>query len=243
MAKSEIKISGTITQNNNIGNNDIHLDGSIVSTENKKDENNKSLKTMFFNRCSKYFLEGIIIILLGVIVFHHFYEIEGNDVTLILSFVGILATFIVVSNYAQVKEIKDEVEAYKQKMGSEIASENKKLEEKLNSNIKNLEEKIMMENNITRGLAYENIAPKAAILHYLYPLLTSLNLPDTLMASSIINKISRLNMTADLDIINDSLAQKIITDIRSHKNYQIIRHEFEELMNRITSNGEDRTIN
>jgi hypothetical protein len=56
---------------------------------------------------SHWFLYGIIIILLGVIVFNQFYQITGaNNVTYILSFVGILATFIVISNYAQVQEIK-----------------------------------------------------------------------------------------------------------------------------------------
>jgi flagellar motor component MotA len=60
---------------------------------------------------SNWFLIGIVIILAGVIVFNQFYKItEANNVTYILSFVGILSTFIVVSNFAQVKDVQSKFE-------------------------------------------------------------------------------------------------------------------------------------
>jgi hypothetical protein len=56
-----------------------------------------------------YFLWGIVILILGTILFFMVPKIQENYVGGILAFVGILATFIVVSNYMQVKSIQDEV--------------------------------------------------------------------------------------------------------------------------------------
>ena len=57
-----------------------------------------------------YFLWGITIIILGFTFACQipYFKLEDNYVGLVLGFVGILATFIVVSNYAQVQSIKDE---------------------------------------------------------------------------------------------------------------------------------------
>jgi predicted Holliday junction resolvase-like endonuclease len=62
---------------------------------------------------NNWFLWGFVIILLGAILFSQieYFKIKDNYVGLVLGFVGILATFIVVSNYAQVKEIERKFES------------------------------------------------------------------------------------------------------------------------------------
>jgi hypothetical protein len=62
--------------------------------------------------CNHWFWIGIIIILLGTILFCLVPRIDINEnyAGIVLGFVGILATFIVVSNYAQVKDIENKFE-------------------------------------------------------------------------------------------------------------------------------------
>lgn len=61
---------------------------------------------------SNWFLLGIIIILLGVIIFCLIPRIDTTDnyVGLVLAFIGVLATFIVVGNYVQIQDVKKEFE-------------------------------------------------------------------------------------------------------------------------------------
>jgi len=61
--------------------------------------------------CSYWVLIFIIIILLGAILFCHIYTItDSNNATIVLGFVGILATFVVISNYYQVYQIKQNID-------------------------------------------------------------------------------------------------------------------------------------
>jgi hypothetical protein len=57
---------------------------------------------------SPYLWVGVIIILLGAILFALLpcMQFDGNYTGLILSFVGIMSTFVVISNYAQVKDVE-----------------------------------------------------------------------------------------------------------------------------------------
>ena len=58
---------------------------------------------------SKYFIHGIIIIILGFVFagLFNILDIDKNETGIILTFVGVLATFVVVSNFAQVKSIEN----------------------------------------------------------------------------------------------------------------------------------------
>jgi hypothetical protein len=60
---------------------------------------------------SHWFLIGIIIILLGTIIVCLTPIVEYNNFAVILGFVGILATMIVIGNYAQVKDIESKFDA------------------------------------------------------------------------------------------------------------------------------------
>jgi hypothetical protein len=102
-------------------------------------ENKKSveIKKWFYEQLSKYFLLGIIMILLGTIIFCLIPKIDitNNYVSAIFGFVGILATFVVVSNYAQVKDVKDEFDR-------QVKDIEGKFEEKIEKLEKNNDEKI-----------------------------------------------------------------------------------------------------
>jgi len=76
----------------------------------------KKVKECICNVVGNYWLFGTSLVLLGVSIFLNCGVIDGNNVTLVLGFVGILATFIVVSNYAQVQEIKREFEKEKKNL-------------------------------------------------------------------------------------------------------------------------------
>ncbi len=62
----------------------------------------------FIKNTAIYWLIGFSIIMSGIAIFFSFkpIEIKSNECSIILTFVGIIATFIVVGNYAQVITIK-----------------------------------------------------------------------------------------------------------------------------------------
>jgi len=79
-----------------------------------------------FSILKNYFIHGIVIIMLGFIFacFLPVIDVENNYLGIILAFVGIIATFIVVSNYAQVKDIensfKSQIEAIENKFAKNV---------------------------------------------------------------------------------------------------------------------------
>ncbi|MDR2407952.1 MAG: hypothetical protein LBE13_07565 [Bacteroidales bacterium] len=117
------------------------------SDKNKKKEDGKkspqNIKDKFYKILSQYFLLGLIIILLGFIFASKFeyFEYKENYVGLILAFVGILATFIVVSNYAQVKEAKDEFSTKVKEAEKKFDEKKEEIEVAFNRKIEISEEK------------------------------------------------------------------------------------------------------
>ena len=82
---------------------------------------------------SHYWLFGISIIMLCISIFLNFGNIRIDDTSIVLAFVGILATFVVVSNYAQVKEMENRI--------NKIESDNEKMSKNCNINKKSIDEK------------------------------------------------------------------------------------------------------
>ena len=70
--------------------------------------NKKSFYSNIKRVISNYWLFCIVIILVGVSIFINISHTVIDSQNLIIGFVGVLATFIVVSNYMQVKEIEKE---------------------------------------------------------------------------------------------------------------------------------------
>jgi hypothetical protein len=108
MKKLNFTITGNVTQTNASADHKIEWQGEGTVDAKKEQKDNCWFCSMVK---SKWFLMGIIIILLGWIVFLHFYTVTDiNNVTLILAFVGILVTFVVISNYVQVRDVKEAFE-------------------------------------------------------------------------------------------------------------------------------------
>jgi hypothetical protein len=109
-------------------------------------------KDMDFTRCSRkfeivfnkilsqYIPLGLIIILLGIDICMHISDTVIKDDHIILVFVGILATFVVISNYAQVKDVKYE-------FSKQIKGANDILEKKINDRISDYD-------NVAHGAIY-----------------------------------------------------------------------------------------
>jgi hypothetical protein len=109
------------------------LYGEITKLK-KKEKCRCCTKGLLFNH---WFLWGIIIILLGTIIFCLIPEMDITDnyASVVLGFVGILATFIVISNYAQVKEVKDESSAQITSIKDNLEKEYKKRITELNNSV------------------------------------------------------------------------------------------------------------
>jgi hypothetical protein len=86
------------------------LRGEIDRLKKKPPKEDGCIKKLLKNN---WFIVGIIILLIGFDIFIRIpiVDIQSSYFGAIMGFVGILATFIVVSNYMQVKEIKDEFNA------------------------------------------------------------------------------------------------------------------------------------
>jgi hypothetical protein len=115
-----------------INNRLDNLDGEIGKL--KRKEKSRCRKNLL---CNYWFLWGIIIILLGMIIFCLVprMDIKDNYTGAVLGFVGILATFTVMGNYAQVVEIKREfkkkIEESEQYLTKGIQQQKQDLENKV----------------------------------------------------------------------------------------------------------------
>jgi len=194
-----------------------------------------------FWRCIKSFLYshflwiGIIIILLGAILACHIYTItEPNNVTLVLSFVGILATFVVISQFSQVQQIKQDFENRINKY-DEMALE-----------VKNLQIGLC----ISHAEIFKKSSPQQSLIYYLRAIFIGLDnaLEEKDNLIKCINEIYDLSNTPIKEIGEDVVIKDIITgkkyafrydgvnvidtiySIKLHKNYKEIEKDFERLI-------------
>jgi Tfp pilus assembly protein PilE len=131
------------------------------------------------------------------------WEVESVSIAIVLAFVGILATFIVVSNYAQVEKIEREFGGKMQSAKSELESRAKEAEEEFNRKIgnatTNFDMKIKEQNEMLRdqlmyyskaigdkskGDQYMEIGASInAFPHYINSLTNSVNAQDEQLIS------------------------------------------------------------
>jgi hypothetical protein len=137
---------------NNNSQSDISQENNFKSYKQEIDQKFTDLSTKIdkeipkkFNNCfctlfrNHWFLIGIIIILLGAVVFMQFHVITGiNETSIILAFVGILSTFIVVSNYVQVKEVKDDFSLLKNSVAGLIDEKISESETRIKENLREI---------------------------------------------------------------------------------------------------------
>jgi hypothetical protein len=109
---------------------------------------------------------GAIIFILAMFFFQKWFGFEvsyENSATIVLAFVGIAATFVVVSNYAQVKEVKDEFEKKTKEIKVELENDTKKNEDRMTNIIDGI-------NSLLNGLKcyYEGEQSyETAVSHYI----------------------------------------------------------------------------
>ena len=109
--------------------------------EKKEEIKSRSMKKS--NYGTILLLCAIVVILLAILCAHlKQIDWESDHITLILSFVGILATFVVVSNYVQVNEVERKFSNTEQKINSEI----NKLSNKINENARDFNDKLEKQN-------------------------------------------------------------------------------------------------
>ena len=72
----------------------------------KQNSIEEKMKLWIMKFVSNYWLFGILLFLIGVDISCHFSRCVVSHESIVLTFIGILATFIVVSNYAQVKDLE-----------------------------------------------------------------------------------------------------------------------------------------
>jgi hypothetical protein len=234
MENINFRIDGNITQNNLNGNNKIKVSGKIIKKDDPETitETKTEPKVKNARFCNNWFLWGLVIIILDAILFFMIPIIQDNYVGGILAFVGILATFIVVSNYAQVKEIENKF--YKRE---------NELDQKINNQIKDTECKVSSFIYCKDAVKHENEARDIdAFYSYVYALASwhdanqiDINMINTILSKiiSIIEKISVEKVVSEsitidsyaLNCCSSTLGRNIITNSQK----QIIINFIKEL--------------
>jgi hypothetical protein len=140
-------------QNLTIEQVNVRIEGIEKKIENftKRTEKINRLKKNFCLPAWVYWVWLISIIALGLSISSIFYgynikmDIKIVSTAIILGFVGILATFIVVSNYMQVKSVQDEMVVFRNSVQDEmniVRGEIKTMEAEMNTIIRTIESKI-----------------------------------------------------------------------------------------------------
>ncbi len=155
-----------------------------------------------------------------------------TDVGLVVSFFGILATFVVISNYAQAKEAKDKVEqmaANVQKIHDDLYDDNDNLIYKKSDNeisedeVKNIAKQLDQENNqqyynLIEDIILEGLAPKQHL--------------------ELIKTILRENGVFECVVINPESGRNKGVKVRIENNDVVIRDKKNNIMNGITTLNE-----
>lgn len=176
-----------------------------------------------------YWLAGIAIILLIFSIGIHFKSIEYYDSALMLGFIGILATFIVVGNYAQVmtirddsketiRETKDEISKAIEEMRADFDNRIKTANEKndeltitINNSISNLKNLNECTQSYLQGLVFLSTATDSSILIGLKILTnTALKSIETYQTQLFIDSLSLIHLNVNIpNFINFFITQKL----------------------------------
>lgn len=99
-----------------------------------------------------YWISGTALIMLGFSIALNFGNFSPNDTGIILTFVGIIATFIVVGNYAQVTTIKNDFKESILILNSKQTNATNKIEVLIEENKKLQQETKTLENRVNGSL-------------------------------------------------------------------------------------------
>lgn len=122
MGQNFKNIKDTVIIGRDANGSDVKIDRSDFS----KAINSQIHRSMY----SHWFLWGIVIIILGIILVTQTPTLDYNQnyIAVILGFIGVLATFIVVSNYAQLKNTENTIEKIKTEIDEKISIVNNRLD-------------------------------------------------------------------------------------------------------------------
>ena len=114
------------------------------------------MKKDFYIWLSLIILGGVVVFWAGSIIAYRYWDFQYDLDSVVLTFVGILATFVVVSNYAREKDIKDEFSKAQKEMKEENKKEIEKVlkkNEEIRAELKTTKERIekLKENNCLMG--------------------------------------------------------------------------------------------
>jgi hypothetical protein len=151
MNNIKFHIDGNITQNNLNGDNKIEVSGEINPTPDKAVSDKKTKKSSYLQqkwdvikKNKKVFGYWLVVILLGIDVCCHIsYNCVIENVNYLFAIIGILATFIVVGNYMQVKDIEGKFEAKNEEVKTVFESQIKGIEGKFEEERKKINEEFM----------------------------------------------------------------------------------------------------
>jgi hypothetical protein len=178
-----------------------------------------------------WFLFGIVIIILLAILGSQIpkMDFESNYVALVLGFIGVLTTFIVVGNYAQVKEIEKtfEKETKKIKMGFEIKIQ--EIEDKnkdIISKTKNLQVGLCM----NYADLYKSNSQDSSFYYWLKAICVALdniideedNIKKCVYEIKLLNKgksVYEIGAGQCNTMLNGTPLGEILYEIKTHKNY------------------------
>jgi hypothetical protein len=167
--KIEFQISGQISQSEQKGEQKIEVTGKLIknpedtSQKDAKDERKSSwLKRKWdvVKSEKRVFCYWLIIILLGIdICCHISYNCVIENINYLFAIIGILATFIVVGNYMQVKDVKDEFNTTVTGIEKKYTEQRNNISS-LSNQIDNKIENAIKENNtrIIQSVQYETLS-------------------------------------------------------------------------------------
>jgi hypothetical protein len=164
-------IKGSINQKNGQGDNIVDLKGTI-SDENKflysllreqtDEKKRKGRKWITYLGIFAVILIGSVIFWLLAILTKEFFDIWITNENIIITLIGVLATFVVVSNYIQVKEVKDEFLA-------KITSTKSDFEKMINNKMTDYDYTVSGDMNILFGrMSFDKGSTDACSLSFFY---------------------------------------------------------------------------
>ncbi|OAV65878.1 hypothetical protein Barb6_02735 [Bacteroidales bacterium Barb6] len=170
----------------------------------------------------------IIIVLVSVDICFHISSYILNSEHIVLVFVGILATFIVVSNYSQVRDIKEDFDKHIKSIKETQETYSNELE-KHKENVEKSIKLIYMDMYMKEGLNFKNLSEySSAIESFLRSLIYALEIENEIQSLKCIDYIKSIENHKKL--LEEEMIGEWINDIKEHENYIIIRNEFEDLI-------------
>jgi hypothetical protein len=162
-------------------------------------------------------------------------DVVVKEESIVLTFIGILATFIVVDNWMRIEKIKDKVDSHMKRM------------EEMKGDVRNTQVGmcIMYAEMYADDLSGKNVKNEDKALSSLHYYLTAITVgiddtvsiidPNVYKCIDGLKSLCQIVKVKGIDQFKDNKTNEVsigdaIAKIRSQKNYPCIKHQFEELL-------------